>query len=210
MLATGVTLFAATIAGLVLLGVFRLGMLESLFVMTLIGFAIWKWSAASSRSTAVLIRVLAWAAFVLVLPFIALVPFALAGLTVSLRIPLTWLGLLLLPVAVAGVVLWRASRPGASAVPRSKFLRTLAFIAVLILGGLVAMIIAVRLAVSFAPKHGSAASAPRWESPKRAHIGGTKHSVIVIHDSKKLHYVLYYPGDFDSTSSGTTNERTHS
>ena len=144
-----------------------------LLLLPVAGVVLWRVSkrgasAASSRSTAVWTLILACAVGILVLPLIALVPVLLAGLTEALGVPVTWLGLLLLPLAVAGVVLWRASRPGTSAAPRSGCLRALAFIALPILAVLVAMIIAVRLAYSYAPQHGAAASVPRWHGGRPA------------------------------------------
>jgi hypothetical protein len=51
---------------------------------------------------------------------------------------------------------------------------------------------------------------PRSEFPTGAHIGHKNHSVLVIHDHIDLHYVFYYAGDFNSSSSGSQNARTHS
>ncbi|MFN0079009.1 MAG: protein kinase domain-containing protein [Prosthecobacter sp.] len=52
-----------------------------------------------------------------------------------------------------------------------------------------------------------AANDPARHFPSGAHIGGNHHSVMVTHDKAQtaLHYVLYYAGDFGTTSSGTQN-----
>ena len=44
--------------------------------------------------------------------------------------------------------------------------------------------------------------------PRSAHLGGYDASAYVVHDKVKLHYVLFYAGEFDSSSSGSHN--THS
>lgn len=75
---------------------------------------------------------------------------------------------------------------------------------VAILGGSVIVIFAVMLSlwqarVPASPTH------VRGNFPKIAHIGGNHHSVEVVHDETALHFVIYYAGDFSSSSSGSQN-----
>ncbi|MEJ7594783.1 MAG: hypothetical protein WKF77_24925 [Planctomycetaceae bacterium] len=44
--------------------------------------------------------------------------------------------------------------------------------------------------------------------PTGAHVGGNDSSVMVKHDDVDLHYVLYYAGSFDTSSSGFHNDQT--
>ncbi|MGB0579444.1 MAG: hypothetical protein ACPGVU_07060, partial [Limisphaerales bacterium] len=44
--------------------------------------------------------------------------------------------------------------------------------------------------------------------PSAAHIGRKDHSVHVTHDDVSVHYLFYYAGDFNTTSSGTHNSKT--
>ncbi len=46
--------------------------------------------------------------------------------------------------------------------------------------------------------------------PTGAHIGRNGQSVLVTHDTANLHYVFYYAGDFNSSSSGSQNAKTRS
>ncbi len=45
-----------------------------------------------------------------------------------------------------------------------------------------------------------------WVSPSGAHIGGTRSS-FCIHDGTQAHFVLYYAGDFGSSSGSSSNAR---
>ena len=118
---------------------------------------------------------------------------------------------------------WRAvKRPSASssAAPTGAARKTgLGFaVFVLICGGLAGLLFGLlgtlfsyrKLSSSDAAKSGHIelpGNEPARHFPSGAHIGGNHHSVLVIHDKAKtaLHYVLYYAGDFGTTSSGTQN-----
>jgi len=50
----------------------------------------------------------------------------------------------------------------------------------------------------------------RSEFPTGAHIGRNNDSIVVTHDNVDLHHVLYYAGNFGSSSSGWQNAKTHS
>jgi len=48
-------------------------------------------------------------------------------------------------------------------------------------------------------------AASRSPFPKGAHIGRKNHSVRIVHDDVDLHYVSYYAGDFETSSSNSHN-----
>ena len=49
---------------------------------------------------------------------------------------------------------------------------------------------------------------PPADFPSGAHVGTNEGSVFAVHDQTRLHYVLYYPGSFSTSSNGSQN--THS
>ncbi len=123
-----ITLFYAG-AGLVsLITALRLGLLEMLIIMALGGAILWKTGLLPRVSHRSFRRGLSWTAFALSLPLIAMSGFFLAQVPAEMHswnpgpaevvfVPLTWLGMILLPWA--GVTLWQASRAEGNS-PRDK------------------------------------------------------------------------------------------
>jgi len=117
--ASAITLAACVMVGVALLAAMRIGVLEALIVIAVLAFIAWKWPRDSRPSRQTALRALAWASFVLSLPVAALGLSFLVGMASesggwnpspqeALIVPLTWIGMLLLPWAA--VALFRAAR----------------------------------------------------------------------------------------------------
>ena len=118
-LASAVTVLFSVIAANALLTALRLGVAEALIVLAAIGFMVWKWSPVSKLPRSAWIRMMAWAAMILAVPFMVIGIFFLSGAASesgkwnptpaeAILVPMSWLGALLLPLA--GIVLWRATK----------------------------------------------------------------------------------------------------
>ena len=71
------------------------------------------------------------------------------------------------------------------------------------LGGL-ALAIAVGVAVPIAMLR---AADENWTSPSGAHVGGNDFSAFCVHDGKVASFVIAYQGDFDSSTSSSSNAK---
>lgn len=163
-IAAVVTLFYAGAGFVALMGILRVGVLEALIAGAVLAVVLWKTGLLPRVSHAQFRRVLSWTAFALSLPLIAMSGFFLTqaasekggwhpGPAEVVFVPLTWLGMLLLPWA--GITLWRASLP---AEPEQREKRRSGCLAavlvpllVLVVGGL-ALVLTAWLAQSHGPR----------------------------------------------------------
>ncbi|MFO1483197.1 MAG: protein kinase [Verrucomicrobiaceae bacterium] len=140
LLAAAITVFFTAIAAGTLLAALRIGIPETLIVLGLIGFAVWKWSPVSKLPRATWIRILAWLAWLLAVPIILIALYFFLGTASesggwnpapaeAVLVPMAWIGALLLPLA--GITLWHASRRGGQ---KSGCLRVLLAFLVVMLG----------------------------------------------------------------------------
>jgi tRNA A-37 threonylcarbamoyl transferase component Bud32 len=119
-IAAVVTLFYAGAGLVALLNILRTGVPGALIVIAVGGVVLWKTGLVPHASQPRIRRGLSWLAFALALPLIAMGGFLLTqavsekggwhpGPAEVVFVPLTWLGMILLPWA--GITLWHASRP---------------------------------------------------------------------------------------------------
>lgn len=182
------TIFAAlttlfySVAGLVsVLGIARIGVLETLLVGSVIGFLAWKAGLLPRLAPARFLRSLSWIAFALTLPLLVLGTFLIIQLSSesgswnpapaeAFFVPLVWLGIIALPSA--GIVLRQASRAPKEEQADSRRKGWLAFAAV------AGLTLATAAGATYLMQHRSGNEVPRLSASSQ--VRETKDNVLLL------------------------------